>query len=117
MQAAADEIRTRLKRWPRGVDAEPRSFAEAALEAAGAMFESSPVILAWEDPEEPWVVIASRQDGAFSWREEPGVLDTVCSTLRDPGRIEVAVDGESIHGCMFIASPANRPEWMVILAD
>lgn len=115
MVAAADPLRERLKQWPRAVGAEPRPYAEAALHAVSAIFEASRAILAWEDPEEPWVVIATLTGSEFVWREESGLLDTACEVLRKPGMIEIALNGESVQGRLFCVAREN--EWTPLFTD
>ena len=115
MVAAVDPLRERLKQWPRAVGGEPRPYAEAALKAVCGMFEAPRAVLAWEDPEEPWVVIATLSNGEFLWREEAGLLDTACETLRKPGMLEIALEGEHVQGRLFCAATEN--DWTPQLAD
>lgn len=106
MSGLADDIRTRLKAWPRSVGSEPRVFVEAALRAICAMFGTSAASIAWEDPEEPWVVVVSFHDDACEWREEEGKdLDAVCESLRQPDTIEIPLDNQHVHGCAYVHRP------------
>jgi signal transduction histidine kinase len=115
MVAAADPVRARLKQWPRAVGGEPRLYAEAALGAICSMFGAPRAVLAWEDPEEPWVVIAALNNGEFLWREEAGLLDSACETLRKPDMLEIPLEGEHVQGRVFCA--AAMQEWTPQLAD
>lgn len=114
MVAPAVAIRERLKEWPRAVGGEPRPYAEAALTAVRSMFEARCAVLAWEDPEEPWVVIATLDDSEFVWREEAGMIEPACEALRKPGMLEIAIEGDSVRGCLF--ATAAPQEWTDLLA-
>lgn len=117
MGPIAEEVRARLARWPSAVGAELRPFAETALAATCDMFATHIATLAWEDPEEPWVVIASRRDGEFSWREEAGVLDTAWAPFATPNNLKIPVEGDLVRGWLSLAWPSKIPEWMPTLAE
>lgn len=117
MAALFEQIRARMRQWPRAVGIEPRPFVEAALRAAATMFASSALAIAWEDPEEPWVVIATFRDGEVQWQEIEEDLDAACAASRGPKTLEVHLDAELVRGRMFIEAPRERVEWTDLLAD
>lgn len=65
-----DNMRERLRAWRTGVSSDQRALAQRCLEDACAVFESTKALFAYEEPEEPWVTVASLLGGHFFWREE-----------------------------------------------
>lgn len=65
-----EEIWRRLRKWPRGLSLDPRSQVRQTLEACREVFGAPRVVLAWEEHEEPWLILASLSDGSFGWTEE-----------------------------------------------
>jgi len=61
----------RLRQWPRELDADPRETVQQLLEACRTIFDAPAVVMAWEEVEEPWLIVASiAEDGRFTWVEE-----------------------------------------------
>jgi signal transduction histidine kinase len=116
MPVAGDQVRARLRHWPRSVAADPRQFLESALPAALLMLDAARCTFAWEDPEEPWVVIASASGSAFEWREEGSSLDDVCESLGREAQLSVKVEGEVVNGCLFVSGQPDG-EWVEPLVD
>ena len=117
MVAVTDEIRALLQQWPHATGGEPRVFVETALRAACAMFDARSAVIAWEDPEEPWVVIVSVREGEFRWREEGDTLDVVSGAFRGADNVEVPIEGSVVRGSMFVMQPRARSEAMTLLAS
>ena len=65
-----DEMLKRLKEWPRGLNLDQRKTVREALKACCAIFEAPRALLAWEEHEEPWLIVASLADTGFMWIEE-----------------------------------------------
>ncbi len=117
MVAAADEIRARLRSWPRAVTNDPRQFLQTVLDACCVMFDTQRCSFAWEDPEEPWVVVAAMESKDFTWREIGEPLETVCANMGDGANIVVPVQGESVNGCLVLTRAGGGEEWALPLAD
>jgi len=115
MADPADAFRARLKEWPPALGAEPRAYVEIVLKTICSMFDAKRAVFAWEDPEEPWVMIAARAGDDLTWREESGLLDAVCERLRVPNALDRAIEGQSVHGYLCIEAPPS--EWAPALAD
>lgn len=94
--------------------------------------------MVFEDPEEPWLIVASLVDGTFAWREEsaerykpivnPEIGDETFSghdeaihpLLRSDldlhDAIVVPLRGESVTGHLFVSSPPETGNMMLMLA-
>src|SRR5438445_8488519 len=71
MATTAAEICRRLRQWPRGLTLEQRAAVRQVLEAVLAAFDAPGAVMAWEEADEPWLVVASvTADQRFSWVEE-----------------------------------------------
>ncbi|HEY8849715.1 MAG TPA: hypothetical protein VIO12_10505, partial [Thermoanaerobaculia bacterium] len=71
MPFTAAEICRRLRQWPRGLTLEQRAAVRQVLEACRAAFDAPAAVMAWEEADEPWLVVASvSADQRFSWVEE-----------------------------------------------
>jgi len=66
----SEEIWRRLRKWPRGLSLDPRIQVRQTLEACRAVFNAPRVVLAWEEHEEPWLIVASLSGDSFGWTEE-----------------------------------------------
>lgn len=117
MLAAGDDLRARLHLWPRALSSEPREFVETALQACQSIFDADGAALAWDDPEEPWVVIGSLQAGEFTWREESEALDLVCGRFDSAANLSIPIQGEWVNGCLYILQPAQRHDLTPVLAE
>ena len=72
----AHEERTRreisqLARWPDTVPQRLQPALRSLLEHAAEVLGAPHVLLAWVESEEPWLCVASWQDGELSFRREP----------------------------------------------
>jgi signal transduction histidine kinase len=71
MPTTAAEICRRLRQWPRGLTLEQRAAVRQILEACRTAFDAPAAVMAWEEADEPWLVVASvTADQRFSWVEE-----------------------------------------------
>jgi len=135
----AAEIGRHLRQWPRGLSANHRTTIRQSLEACCAIFDSRRLVIAWEDPEEPWLIVATLSDDGFTWREaepepflplvDPSMAEV---TFRDSGKwisknfrdafglrevITAPLHGESVQGRIFIAEPKEINEDSLILLE
>lgn len=117
MTAVAAEVRARLRHWPRAVATEPRQYLQQALTACLTMFEAASATFAWEDSEEPWVVVATASGSAFDWREDAIPIESACEALARELQPGVDVKGEVVSGCLFISKPDRSEAWLDALAD
>lgn len=88
------QLRAMLRRWPRGFIVDARSLVQHAAIACQEAFGCSRVVLAWEDEEEPWLIITSATAEEASWLEE--------SPDRYPALVDPAVQEKA-----FYAGPAT----------
>ncbi len=65
-----EEIWRRLRQWPRGLSVDQRTQVRRTLEACRTIFNAPRIVLAWEEHEEPWLIVASLLDDSFGWAEE-----------------------------------------------
>ncbi|HEY6842887.1 MAG TPA: histidine kinase [Thermoanaerobaculia bacterium] len=91
------DILRRLKDWPRGLKIDERKTVRQALRACRDIFEAPRAIIAWEEHEEPWLIVASMTDHGFTWTEEEPerYLPLVNSSSAD---LTFAGDAVAIHG-------------------
>lgn len=125
-----EEMLKRLSEWPRGLNLDQRKTVRLALNACRSIFEASRALLAWEEHEEPWLIVASLSDAGFTWSEEQ---PDRYMPLVDPAYAEAAfagdavainndfratyslydvisapIHGEAVQGRVFIAEPRDR---------
>lgn len=148
-----EEIWRRLRQWPRGLAVDQRMQVKQTLEACRTIFNAPRVVLAWEELEEPWLVVASLSDESFEWSDEeperyaplvdPALADvsfyatgsSFCIIDGDAPHVEAPIHsqfrsvfnlqdvlsaplrGESIDGRLFIVSPRDVPEYMLLVTD
>jgi len=87
----------RLRQWPRELDSDPRETVQQLLEACRTIFDAPAVVMAWEEVEEPWLIVASiAEDGRFTWVEE------------EPDRFVPLVD-PAVEDSTFYASGNTAP--------
>jgi signal transduction histidine kinase len=65
-----EELCGRLRSWPRGFVADLRVVVWQTLAACSELYRASGAVLAWEDREEPWLLVATLGDSGMDWREE-----------------------------------------------
>jgi signal transduction histidine kinase len=88
----------RLAAWPRAARGEFRDVVRGILEHAAQVFNAPRVLMVWEEPEEPWVNMASWSRDGFDWHRE------------GPGRFEPLVAPEMAVGTFFcLDAGAARP--------
>ncbi|SRR6266849_2243644 len=80
-----EELGVKLRSWPRGFVADLRVVVWQTLAACAEVFRSPAAVLAWEDREEPWLIIARLSDSGLDWREEDAgaIVPLVDPTLSD----------------------------------
>lgn len=75
------EIR-KLSAWPYVPVSGAQELLQETLKHAAHVFGSSRVIMLWEEPEEPWLHLATCHDGGFSWTHHPP--GTFCPLVAEP---------------------------------
>jgi len=125
-----EEVLGRLRNWPRGLTLDQRKTIQQSLKACRSIFDSPRVILAWEEHEEPWLVIASLSDQGFTWKEEEPerYLPLVDASVAEESFvgdavaihadfraafglhdvISAPVRGEAVQGRIFVSEPRER---------
>src|SRR6266568_1009773 len=88
-----EEMLRRLQEWPRGLNVDSRKTIRQALKACLSTFEAPRAILAWEEHEEPWLIVASLSDTGFTWTEEQ---PNRYLPLIDPSFADIAFAGDAI---------------------
>ncbi|PYQ51733.1 MAG: hypothetical protein DMF59_06955, partial [Acidobacteria bacterium] len=134
-----EEIVRRLQQWPRGLAADHRTTIRRSLEACRHIFNSPRVVMAWEDPEEPWLIVVTLSEDDFTWREaepepflplvNPSMAEiafhdsgkSISSNFRDATGlrevISAPIRGATVQGRIFIAEPKEVNEYSLILAE
>ena len=125
-----EEIVKRLKDWPRGLNLDQRKTVRQTLNACRTFFEASRVILAWEEHEEPWLIVATLSEGGFMWVEEQpdrymplvdeshedqvfagdaiAIHGEFRATFGLSDVISAPIEGEVVKGRLFVADPRER---------
>ena len=138
MVVAANEIRARLRNWPRAVAADQQTFVQSALAACCSTLDARCAAMVFDDPEEPWLIVASLTDGHFTWREEsptryspvvdPAMNDQTFSDhdaaihpqlradLKLHGIVAVPLRGESVAGHLFVSDAKSTDDSILIMA-
>jgi signal transduction histidine kinase len=57
--SSLEEISSILRRWPRGFRPQHRDAARETLRSCAEVYEASHAVMAWEESDEPWIVIAT----------------------------------------------------------
>jgi len=87
---------SRLANWPQNVPLEARAMAREVLGYAAAVLGAPQAFMAWEEPEEPWLYLASWCRGEFRWTREP------------PGTFQPLV-AEPLAGTDFLCLDVGAP--------
>jgi signal transduction histidine kinase len=66
-----DSNMTKLAAWPRGTFREVTALAQNELAHAANLLHAPRVLMFWEEPEEPWVYLASWSHNTFHLSREP----------------------------------------------
>lgn len=101
----SEEVYRRLRQWPRGLPLDQRTLVRQTLKACCAVFDAPRAVLAWEDRDEPWLIVASLgADGSFTWTEEeperyaplvdPALTDTAFSAR--PGLVRAGIENAAV---------------------
>ena len=135
----SEEIGAWLRQWPRGLTPDQRTTVRQALKACCSIFDAPRAVMAWEEREEPWLVVVTLSEDGFTWREaepepyvplvDPSVADisfhdsgkSISSNFRDATGlhevISAPIRGEAIQGRVFVAEPKAITESSLIMAD
>jgi signal transduction histidine kinase len=74
-QARIRSEMSNLAAWTPGVPGDPRTVTHDVVQHVITTLGASRVVMAWEDPDEPWLNIVSWSEGRLDWtREPPGAL-------------------------------------------
>lgn len=125
-----EEVLRRLKDWPRGLNVDQRKMVRQAMQACLSIFDAPRVLLAWEEREEPWLIVASLSDAGFTWTEEQPdrydpLVDASHTDIAFAGDavaihgdfratyglhdvVSAPIRGEAVDGRVFIAEPRER---------
>jgi signal transduction histidine kinase len=137
MVAVADEIRARLLNWPRAVAADQRTFVQSALAACCTALGARAAAMVFEDPEEPWLVVASLIKGEFVWREQNAerytpVVEASVADETFSGRdsaihhqlrtdldlcedtLTIPLRGDSVNGHIFVCGAKNDDSTLIV---
>lgn len=134
-----DEISRRLKEWPRGLALDQRAMVRQILHACRVIFNAPRAVLAWEEREEPWLLISSLSEERFRWTEEEPerylpMVDAAVADVAfhsDPAPIHdrfraafglrhvisAPIRGEAVQGRIFIADPLEVNEYSLVVAE
>jgi signal transduction histidine kinase len=133
-----DEVSRRLREWPRGLAADARTTVRVTLQACRALFNAPRVVLAWEEREEPWLVVAALSEDAFTWAEEqperflplvdPAFAESAFrgaapihagfrAEFKFQDVISAPLHGEAIQGRIFIVEPRDAHASSLVIAE
>lgn len=133
-----EDVSRRLKKWPRGLPVDQRTAVRRTLNACRSIFNAPRAILAWEEREEPWLIVASLSDDGFIWsEEEPGrflpLVDVAFTESAFRGSTQIhagfraayklqdvisaPLRSETVQGRIFIAEPRDVHEYSVVIAE
>ena len=62
----SEEMCAVLRRWPRDVAVDHRTLARESVEHCREVFAATSVVLAFEEGEEPWLILAVARDSQLS---------------------------------------------------
>lgn len=85
-----------LAAWPRTLSSEAPALVRDLLKHTAELLRVPRVLMAWEEPEEPWFHLASWSRGEFQWNRQP------------PGTYEPLV-AEALNGVDFLCLDARAP--------
>ncbi len=66
----SEEMCAVLRRWPREVAVDHRTLARESVEHCREVFAATSVVLAFEEGEEPWLILAVSREGNFTLFEQ-----------------------------------------------
>lgn len=137
MHGPAD-IGVRLRRWPRTISADDQLLAELCLRSCCELFEAARAVLLIDNAEEPWLNIATMNDGEFTWREDEdlslesivpeelaarsffteGSIDPRLRQMVGEGAIlSIGVPTQSLQGRLFVCGPKLDSQLALAAAD
>lgn len=83
-----------LAAWPRTIPREAPALVRDLLQHAAGLLRAPRILMAWEEPEEPWFHLVSWSHGEFQWNRQP------------PGTYEPLV-AEALHDTDFLCADAG----------
>jgi len=134
-----EDIGRWLRDWPRGLSLDHRVIVRQSLQTCRTVFKAPHAVLAWEEREEPWLIVASLSEDGFTWREaepesylplvDPALAESSfydndkavsrhfleAAGLQDV--ISAPIRGEFVQGRIFIAEPKQLRDDSVVMAD
>lgn len=135
----AEEIGGWLRQWPRGLALDQQTTVRQALTTCCSIFDAPRAIMAWEEREEPWLIVVTLSGDGFTWREaepdpylplvDPAVAEksfhdsgeSISSNFREATGlrevISAPIRGETIQGRIFVGEPKAINESSLIVAD
>ena len=137
MHGPAD-IGVRLRRWPRTITADDQALAALCLQACCELFEAPRAVLLIDNGDEPWLNIATMNEGEFTWREDEnlslesvvpeelaersffneGAIDPRLRQMIGEGKIlSIGVPAESRQGRLFVCGPKLDSKLALAAAD
>jgi signal transduction histidine kinase len=132
------EISVKLRRWPRTILADDHELARVCLQACCELFEAPRAILLIDFGDEPWLNIATMNQGEFTWLEDEDlslesvvpeelversffIEETIDPRLRkmiDKQTIlSIGVPAQSLQARLFVCGPKLDPELALGAAD
>ncbi len=132
------EISVKLRRWPRTILADDHSLAALCLQSCCELFEAPRAVLLIDDGDEPWLNIATMNQGQFTWLEDEdlslesvvpeelaersffieGTIDPRLREMIGEGAIlSIGVPAESLQGRLFVCGPKLDRELALGAAD
>lgn len=119
--SSLEEISSILRRWPRGFRPQHRDAARETLRSCAEVYEASHAVMAWEESDEPWIVIATYSDSEYDCIEaaaarflpltDPSIAEVSFSLSAD-GRI-VTSAGQCIESGQSLVNQNLRNDYHI----
>jgi signal transduction histidine kinase len=116
-----EDINSILRRWPRGFGPQHRDAARETLRACAELYDASHAVMAWEESDEPWIVIASYSASEYDCIEaaadrflpltDPSIAEVSFSLSAD-GRI-VTSTGQCISSGQSLINENFRSDYNI----
>jgi signal transduction histidine kinase len=119
--SSLEEISSILRRWPRGFRPQHRDAARETLRSCAELYEASHAVMAWEESDEPWIVIATYSASEYDCIEaaadrflpltDPSIAEVSFSLSAD-GRI-VTSAGQCIESGQSLVNQNLRNDYHI----
>jgi signal transduction histidine kinase len=119
--SSLEEISSILRRWPRGFRPQHRDAARETLRSCAEVYEASHAVMAWEESDEPWIVIATYSASEYDCIEaaadrflpltDPSIAEVSFSLSAD-GRI-VTSAGQCIESGQSLVNQNLRNDYHI----